>query len=77
MESSGAVPPQRCSIPAPALTGWGSSLPHPTLLGVPKLSQGGWERGTPLPGKAGSAGWPESLKACGDAKEAAAEMAAS
>lgn len=50
---------------------------HPTLLGVPKLPRWCWERDNPLPGKAGSAGWLESLKACGDAKEVAAETAGS
>lgn len=48
--------------------------PSTALLKFPKLPREGWERDTPLPG---NADWLESLKVCGDAKEGAAETAAS
>lgn len=64
----------RCQLRAAALREGGGFPPSPALPRFPKLPRGGWERDTPLPG---NAGWLESLKVCGDAKEVAAETAAS
>lgn len=63
------MPSQSCSS-----EGGRGFPPSPALPRFPKLPRGGWERDTPLPG---NAGWLESLKVCGDAKEVAAETAAS
>lgn len=65
---------QRCHLRAAARREGGVFPPSSALPRFLKLPRAGWERDTSLPG---NAGWLESLKVCGDAKEVAAETAAS
>lgn len=65
---------QRCHLRVAAIMDGRGFLPSPALPRFPKMPRGGGERDTHLPG---NAGWLESLKVCGDAKEVAAETAAS